>query len=616
MRGGKFDHGEPVKEVIKTLREMLTVKQRLNYRLLQLLFCFTAVLQVVGVASIAPFVALLSNRELIRTNPGFAWFYSVGGFTDDIGFIVGFAGVVMLVIVFSNAVLAFSSWCTLMFSIGVGQEFQRAIYRNYLHKDYAYFSRLNSSELISIVTQESPRLVYNVLMPYLNLIAQVLVVVIIAGGLLYLDWVLALSALVVVGGGYFLVFRGIKKRLVWHGENIWKTNNARLRLLTESLGGIKEVKLLGTERAYEEQIANVNAQGLRSTSMITLAGDMPKFVLESVAFCALLGLAIYLLRQGSDTNSTVALLSLYAAAGYKLLPAAQTIFKSASQMRGNASVVGELYPQVTQGRRLAIHETETADERNAPRLRGTIKLEGVSYQYPETDRPTLVDVNLTIREHTLVALVGPSGAGKSTLADILLGMLQPSGGDFYVGERRIDRQSVRAWQRNLGYVPQSIFILDDTVSSNIGFGSAVDIDLAAVRHAARLASIDKFVEGLPGQYDYVVGERGAMLSGGQRQRIGIARALYRDADVLIMDEATSALDGLTEKDIMATINELKTTKTIIMVAHRLSTIQCADQVVFVKDGRIHDCGSFEELSARNAEFRKLVLAHGGIEAGE
>lgn len=601
-----------MKEVIKKLHEMLTPQQRQRYRLLQLLFCFTAVMQVGGAASIAPFVALLSNRRLIHDHPAFNFFYRLGGFTDDISFIIGFSVLVMGVIVVSNAVLAFSTWVTLMFSIGVGQEFQRVIFRDYLHRDYVYFSRMNSSDLIAIVTQEAPRLVYNVLMPYLNLFAQGLIILIIAAGLLYLDWVLALSSLVVVGGGYLLVFKLIKSRLIAHGENIWKTNNRRLRLLTESLGGIKEVKLLGTERMYEEEIARVNRQGLRSTSMIGLAGDLPKFVLESVAFCAMLVLAIYLLAKGSDTNATVALLSLYAMAGYKLLPAAQTIFKAASQMRANSDVVHALYDQVLHGRKMESAVAAQAQPQPREKITGEIALVDVMYQYPGAEHPALKNVNLRIAQNTLVALVGPSGAGKSTLADLLLGMLEPTAGKFHVGGQRIDRHNVRDWQKNLGYVPQTIFILDDSVAANIGFGSPGALDPEAVRNAARLASIDKFVEGLPGQYSYGVGERGALLSGGQRQRIGIARALYRDAGVLIMDEATSALDGMTENEIMATIADLKSVKTIIMVAHRRSTIECADQVVFVKDGAVHDVGTFKELSARNAEFRKLVLAQGEV----
>ncbi len=607
-----------MKDIIRGLHQLLTDRQKLHYRSLQLLFCFTAVFQVAGVASLAPFIALLSNRQLIHANPGFNWLYRVGGFTDDISFIIAFALLIMVVIILSNTVLAVSTWLMLRFSIGVGQELQRAIYRNYLYKDYVAFSRLNSSDLVSVVTQENPRLVYHVLMPYLNLVSQLLVVLLIAGGLIYLDWILALSSLLVVGGGYYMVFRITKMLLAWHGENISRTASARQRLMVEGLGGIKEVKLLGTEFEYEQKLSEVNAQGLRSTALIALAGDMPRFVLESVAFCALLGLAIYLLKHGSDTNSTVALLSLYAAAGYKLLPAAQTIYKSASQMRANGSLVGQLYPLVEEGRRLdsniAAAARHAEQESGCPRIRGDIRLVNVDYRYPATERPALQDVTLTIREHSMVALVGPSGAGKSTLADILLGMLYPTAGEFYVGDRRIDRASMRAWQRNLGYVPQHIFLVDDTVASNIAFGSAVAVDQAAVRHAAKLASIDRFVDDLPGQYNFVVGERGAMLSGGQRQRIGIARALYRNADVLIMDEATSALDGLTEKEIMATVNSLKVTKTIVMVAHRLSTIQCADQVVFVKDGRIHDQGTFMELSSRNEEFRGLVLAHSGTDS--
>jgi HlyD family secretion protein len=594
---------------------MLTPRQKRIFTLLQLLFCLTGVLQAAGAAAIGPFVALLTNATLIHKNKVFSFLYALGGFQSDISFMIGFAVLVMATIAISNAALALSTWYTLFYSSRTGQEFQRAIFRNYLHQEYAFFGRKNSSELITIVSQESPRLVYNILIPLLTLTGQAFMIALMVAGLLYVDWVVALSALLVVGGGYGLVYKLIKHNLATHGRIIGRSNDDRQRLLTESLGGVKEVKLLGTERYYEERIAAANAAGLHSSAVIGLSGDLPKFVLETVAFCAMLGLATFLLVRRGWTNEIVAMLSLYAMAGYRLLPAAQQIFKSISQIKANGDVVHQLYPQVLAGRTLAPHDSGVTHPVQAlspaDKIQGDIKLVNVTYRYPGVQAPTLKNINLVIPRNCLVALVGPSGAGKSTLADILLGMLPPTEGRLQVGSTPIEGATVRRWQKNLGYVPQTIFLLDDSIAANIGFGLASEVNRDAMIAAARMANIDQFIESLPEQYDYRVGERGALLSGGQRQRIGIARSLYRNADVLIMDEATSALDSVTEKEIMATIGALKATKTVVMIAHRLSTIRTADIVVFVHEGTIHACGTFDELASRDPLFRRIVLA--GVE---
>lgn len=541
----------------------------------------------------------------------------MGGFQNDISFMIGFAVLVMATIAVSNAALALSTWYTLFYSSRTGQEFQRAIFRNYLHQEYAFFGRKNSSELITFVSQESPRLVYNILIPLLNLTGQGFMIALMVAGLLYLDWAVALSAAFMIGGGYVLVYTLIRHNLAVHGKVIGRSNDDRQRLLTESLGGVKEVKLLGTEPYYEERIAQANALGLHSQAVIGLSGDLPKFVLETVAFCAMLGLATYLLVHRGWNNEIVAMLSLYAMAGYRLLPAAQTIFKSVSQIKANGDVVLALYPQVIAGRKLGQRQPGPEHPAHAPiapadKIAGDIKLINVTYRYPGVQTPTLRNINLVIPRNTLVALVGPSGAGKSTLADIVLGMLTPTEGRLQVGNTPIEGPTVRRWQRNLGYVPQSIFLLDDSIAANIGFGLASEVNREAMVNAARMANIDQFIESLPGQYDYRVGERGALLSGGQRQRIGIARSLYRNPDILIMDEATSALDSVTEKEIMSTISGLKGTKTVLMIAHRISTIRSADIVVFVNEGTVHACGTFDELARHDALFRRVVLA--GVDA--
>ena len=592
--------------LVKKIHSLLTREQWRNYLLLQTLFGITAFIQVAGIASLAPFIALIANPGMIHSNRFTQAFYERMQFESDVAFLMFFAGVVMAFIVASNLIAAITTWFTVKFSQNLGLELQSSLYRNYMHKDYVYFSKNNSSKMISMITQEAPRFTYMVIQPLLNLISQLFIVMIIAAGLIYIDPPLALVAIVIIGGGYVSVFRIVKQRLQYHGERLFQTNERKYKLLAESLGGIKEIKLLATESVYEKIVTEVNTANTRSNAIIGLLGDVPKFVIETLAFCALLSLALYLLATRGDSAQIISILSLYAMAGYKLLPAAQTIFKSASQIKANGSVLDALYPAVMEGRwvRGFDKDVETA---TAAAIHGDIRLSDVSYTYPGAAFAALSNIDLTIRRNSLVAFVGTSGAGKSTLADLLLGFLPPTSGTMHVGDTQITPANARAWQKHLGYVPQNIFLLDDTVTANIMFGaSEQQVDPAKIKTAARMANIDQFVEKLEGQYSFVVGERGALLSGGQKQRVGIARALYHDADVLILDEATSALDNLTEQEIIATITKLKACKTIVMIAHRLSTIKSADQIVFMMNGSIQDSGTFDQLYERNPRFRAMV----------
>ena len=591
--------------ILKQLRHLLTREQKRKYFWLQLLFAVTAVIQVAGVASLAPFIALLANPNLIHDNPLTRQVFDQLHFTSDVSFLIFFAIGVMVFIVLSNAIGALALWASVAFSQNLGVELQSAAYRSYLYKEHVYFSKNNSSVMIAMITQEAPRFTYMVLQPLLNLISQLFIVLIIAAGLLVIDPVLAIVALAMIGGGYVWIFRTIKLRLAYYGQMFHDANTRKFRLLNESLGGIKEVKLLGTEAVYEKELAHANSINARATAVTGLLGDLPRFLIETLAFCALLSLALYLLGRHGNSAQIISILSLYAMAGYKLLPAAQSIFKSAAQIKANRSALDALYPEVIEGRSVAPEPSDPA----APPVAGNadIHFVDVSFSYPGAAAPALSHVNLTIRKNSLVAFVGPSGAGKSTLADLVLGFLLPDSGSMRVGTTEIRKSNKKSWQKHLGYVPQSIFLLDETITANIAFGVAEnDIDPQRVRMAARLANIDQFIEGLPGQYSFTVGERGAMLSGGQKQRIGIARALYHDAEVLVLDEATSALDNITEREIIATLRRLKTQKTIIMIAHRLSTIRNADQVAYFDKGHLEDVGTFEDLSNRNQKFNAMI----------
>ena len=592
--------------VLKLLHAMMSPAQTRSYVGLVLLFCISAVLQVAGVASLAPFIALLSSKSLLQTNGFLAWLYTYTGASSENGFLILVALAIIAVIVLTNVVSAWTTKQLFAFSMKLGGETQQAIYSNCLHEPYVNFSRRNSAEIIALITGDIPRLVYMVVQPTLQLISQSMIVLIIAVALIYIDPVLALIALSIVGLGYGIIFWLIRSSLIRHGETMAVTAQQKMRLLNESLGGIKEIKLRGNEQLYEKRVAAVTGHWLHAQTMLNLLSEIPRFFLEAVAFCAMLGLAIYLLAINAPPTKIIAILSLYATAGYKLLPAGQTLFKSVANIRGNQDTVFTLAPLVAASRWRKTPPVVTPQGGNAASFAGDIVFHDVSYRYPASAQSALQGVNVTLPANSITAIVGPSGAGKSTLLDVLLGLLPVSTGAVLAGQTKIEEANVLAWQRSIGYVSQHICLSDDTLAANIVFGGHEHMDAARVSRAGKLAHLESLVATLPGGYNFVVGERGALLSGGQRQRVGIARALYHEPAVLIMDESTSALDSDTERDIMATVAQLKTSTTVVLVAHRASTIRFADYVVLVRDGTIEAAGPFEEMLKGSASFRELM----------
>lgn len=589
---------------VRQLHQLFTPRQWRQYLGLQLLFFVTAIVQVGGAASIAPFIALVTNPKIIHTNAAANYLYTSYHFTTDVAFLEFFALLVMVTIVVSNVIAALAAWLIFIYAQELGVELQDSVYRSYVRKDFVFYSSSNSSHMITVLSDEVPRYVYNVIQPFMLLMSQLFVAVIIIAGLAYLDIRLSVVAFIVVGGAYALVFGVLKIKLGTEGRNLSVFYRRKIKLLHESLGGIKEVRLLGKEGVYEYELNAANESGAVSAAFIGLAADLPKFIIETTAFCALMLLSVYLLRTYGASTSVISTIGLYAMAGYKLLPAAQQIYKSVSQVKSNGVGLEHFIDDVFEGR-----AHRRAGEIVAPvvPLGRSVRVENVSYSYPGAATPALRGVSLEIKVNTIVSFVGRSGAGKSTMAEIILGMLTPTSGHLKTGEVDVTTANIRGWQRHLGYVPQNIFIIDDTIQANIAFGEvAGTVDLARVKKAAAMANIDAFVDSLPGGYAFRVGERGALLSGGQRQRIGIARALYHNADILVLDEATSALDSVTERDILQTIRALRATKTVVMIAHRLSTVKHSDQVVFFEEGSIVAAGTFAELIEANAEFGEMV----------
>ncbi len=590
-------------------RALLRLMGRENKRrvvLLQFLFLVTALFQVAGIALIAPFITMISNPALIEINPILLFLYSVYDFKTYTNFMICYAAGVVIVLLLGNLISSYSLWKLFLVSMSLGAHVQRTIYGCYLENDYTFFAMKNSSKLISQITQEVPRMVYMVVQPMLNLVSQMFIAVLIIGGLLIVDIKIAFIATSIVVIVYFFIFKIIRVKVIENGRLITLLNRKKLKLLDESIGGIKEVKLKGNEDYYRERLNDVTVRGLSASAYIALAGDLPKFVVETVVFSSILGLSIYILLTTGTASEAVSIISLYAMAGYKLLPAAQLIYKAYSQIRANESVVFSIDREIGNSQD---YNSALKSLGSEPSPEGKVIFDNVGFRYPSANKFALKDCNLSIENCQVTAFVGSSGAGKSTAVDLLLGLMLPTEGCISIGGVLLDRSNIQAWRNRIGYVAQDVFILDASFQENIAFGVPESmIDRAKLEKAAKMANILDFILQCEDGFNFTLGERGAKLSGGQKQRIGIARALYDDPAILIFDEATSALDNVTEQLIMADIKGLAQTRTVVMIAHRLSTVEKANNIFVFKAGKTESQGTFNELARDSAEFKLLLSA--------
>jgi len=610
------------KSYLYKLYSLLPQTGRKKILLLQVVFLIAALIQVAGVASIAPFVGVVSNPELIENNVFFLGLYDLLRSSTYIDFVVKFAVVVMVVILLGNSISGYSVWMLNKVSIEIGLIMQTRFLSLYLGNNYEYFASRNSAEILSVVTQEIPRFIYNVLQPMLNLTSQLFVFIVIVVVLTYVDYQLSLISIAVVTFIYLFIYMMLKSELIKHGRIISEKNAEKLKRLNECLEGVKLVKLKDLEQVYIDNIKMLNRETLNSSAFIGLAGDIPRFLVETVVFVCILILSIYLISKYGESGKVMSVLSLYAMAGYKLLPAAQTIFKSMSLIKANGGVVVELLEEVENvvpeggglqeqpDKRGNITSRVDSDDYKAWDQQDVeLKLRGISFHYTEGKGKILDNFNLDIPARGITAIIGKSGSGKSTIIDLILGLLEPIEGGLYYGDMAISRSNLHAWKSRIGYVPQSVYLIDGSILENIVFGSDLDhVDYERVKQAASIAQLNEFVDSLPGGYFYKVGERGGSLSGGQVQRIGLARALYSNPDILVLDEATSALDNHTESEVMGAIKKMSENIMVIMVAHRLSSILWANNIVYLENGRVVCQGEFDQLIENVRDFKAFIDA--------
>lgn len=578
---------------LRQLYRFMSPARRRNFFSVLALMLLGAVAELAAIGAVVPFLSLLAGQS---EQPHLPWitglFEALGAHTRDQQ-LVAASLLFMAAAVIAGALRLQLAWSTQKFVLGLGHELAVEIQRRTLAQPYAYHVSRNSSEIIASL-EKVQVLVFQVLLQLMQAVTAAFIALFIIAALVRIDPFTAAVAAVAFGALYALVTVLTRKRLARNSAIVGAAYQQRVQIIQESLGGIRDVIIDDSQAVYLDEFRKIDRRFSRARATTTFIGTAPRFIIEAAGMVVIAALALAIADREGSLARALPILGAVALGAQRLLPLIQQLYNSWANLAGNRSIAAHVLDLLA----LPVEEPSSASgDTQALDLTQRIQFDHVRFIYPGRQRPALDDISLTIDSGTRVALVGPTGSGKSTLADLLMGLLEPTAGQITIDGVALDRATRRAWQRSIAHVPQAIFLADTSIARNIAFGvPASEIDLGRVARAAAGAQLDEFIASLPDGYDTSVGERGVRLSGGQRQRLGIARAIYKDAPVLVLDEATSALDHDTEMAVMQALDELAGEgRTIVIIAHRHSTVEHCDLVVRLDHGRISKVGTFAEV---------------------
>ena len=598
------------RETWKKAWALLDGRERRNAGITLAIVILGALTSALMVGSVLPFLSVLAEPRRIENVEVLAWAYNTFGFESDYGFLVGLGLTALCVIILSGGMQVLKTWAVARFSMMRMHTISHRLMAAYLCQNYEFFLNMHSGPMSTRILSETQQLVNQFLRPAAEAISSIFTIIAVVGLLLWIEPIVAIVAFTMVGSVYGIIYWFSKRALKGLGLIRVKANSSRFQIVNEALTGVKDIKLLGRERAYVERFETPSRDMAVAMTTIEVVSLVPKFGLEAIAFGGIIVLCLAQidpqgLASGEALGGILPVLGMFAFAGQRLMPELQKVYQSLAQIQAGSASVEIIHNDLVNWEKNKVMPRSIPI---GPGLTKNLVLENIYYQYPNADSVGIIDISINIQAGERVGIVGSTGSGKTTLADLILGLLSPREGRVVVDGTAVTDDNLRAWQQSVGYVPQDIFLTDASISENIALGvPSAEIKEASVRRAAEIARIDSFIcEDLPDGYATSIGERGVRLSGGQRQRNGIARALYHDADLIVFDEATSALDNLTEREVMAAIDALPGHKTVLMIAHRLSTVKRCDRIIVLDKGRLVGSGTWDALMADNAAFRKIA----------
>lgn len=575
----------------KSALEVFDGKQKRNLVYMAIMIFLQSIAELLGVTIILPFINAIVDPDALMQEPYIGWVYNTFHMDDIEQLIIFLAIAIIVIYILKNLFLIYVYDLTYRFAYYGKKKMQNTLMNYYISKDYTFFLNINSSELIRNINTD-PEMFYTAVQNTLQLITELVVSTLIIVYLLVKDVAITIGVAVSVGIMFLVMVKGLKKILMRYGDERRTYSANMLKCMQQAFGGIKEIKIANREKYFQQDFEKQNEIYTYVIKQNAFLSSIPKPIMEVLCIAGLMTVIAVKVGVGNaDSKQFVAILGVFAAAAFKLLPSVNKISSYFAAIVHNGVVIDKVrdeYREIHEHEkniRLVEMENTGKAEQKIITLNSEIKVENLEFSYPDTESPVLSNVSIQIPKNYSAAVIGPSGAGKTTFVDLILGILTPQKGDITVDGIDI-HEGMRSWHDKIGYIPQTIYMLDDTIRNNIAFGDSEEIDDERIWEALRKAQLEEFIKEMEEGLDTVIGEAGVRLSGGQRQRIGIARALYRQPEVLVLDEATSALDNETEAAVMEAIDSLQGKMTMLIIAHRLSTIQNCDIVYKVENGQV------------------------------
>jgi ABC-type multidrug transport system fused ATPase/permease subunit len=599
-----------IEELILLLRA-LKPRRRWQLLLLLLLMLLSSISQMVSLGAIFPFLSATTNAQQMLDNTTLQPLLNFLAINSARQLVTAVAVVFMVAAVVANALRLVNLQVQVRLAAMIGSDVSSEVYHRALHQPYSFHLQHNTSDLLQMVTGDTQALTQQVLIPLLAFANDIVLVPALILTLVAIDGRIAIGTAFVFGFSYWAIYTLRRQMLRRNSRIMAESGRKRIKAVQEGMGGIRDVLLDHSQPYFESGYRKAETSYKRAFATNSVISQSPRYLMEAITLVGI-GLLVLTLEQGESFTQMVPVLGTLALGAKQLLPAFQEAFGSLAKMQGARASLSRVLLGLARpmSRKINISQLSPLNFKEA------IFLDDVWFRYGEDSEWVLQGVSLTIPVKTTVAFVGSTGSGKSTTADLILGLLQPQRGSILVDGLPMEGENTCRWQKTVAHVPQAIFLTDGTIAENIAFGlPPKEISLEQVKRAAKLAQINDFIEGLPAGYETYVGERGIRLSGGQRQRIGIARALYGEASVVVFDEATSALDNATEREVMAAIEGLSHQFTVILIAHRLTTVERCDHIFELSQGRVVTDGNYPELLANSASFRQMAGSNGWVHPG-
>lgn len=587
---------QPLIHLLKRLWRHISPRRRLQFGLLLALMVLASFAEIVSIGAVLPFLGVLTVPDRVFMHPAAQPLIELLALKEPKDLLLPLTLVFGLAALLTGAMRLALLWASTRLSFATGADLSISVYRRTLYQPYAVHVARNSSEVISGISGKTNDIIYSTIMPVLTLVSSSIMLVMILIALLAVDPFIALAAFGGFGLIYAIIIRLTRNRLLIDSQRIARESTHVLKALQEGLGGIRDVLIDGTQPTYCQIYRDADLPLRRAQGNNIFIGNSPRFGMEALGMLLISTLAYVLAQQPNGIAKAIPVLGALALGAQRLLPVLQQAYGAWSAIRGGQASLQDALELLDQ----PLPDYAERPPAEPLPFRQQIALKQLSFRYSRQTKWVLKNLELTIAKGGRVGFIGTTGSGKSTLLDIVMGLLQPTDGSLEIDGQPVTPANNRAWQAHIAHVPQAIFLADSSIEENIAFGVPKNqIDSQRVREAARQAQIADIIETWPEQYRTFVGERGIRLSGGQRQRIGIARALYKQADVIIFDEATSALDNETEQAVMQAIEGLSEDLTILIIAHRLSTLRNCTQIVELGDCGIKRIGTYQEIVANS-----------------